>query len=159
MHSARSPNRARRVNRPTADAVNGHHSQLSTQTVSGPPSTNSRRPVGRQRSGTATPGAAVGIAGVLPRYGQPMDTTSGEPYRAFAVSPTGTVTELMGSEAVFRHMGVSPALSAAYDVLDDVGLARDDRVELLVAAERSGNDPEAFARHLVKLCRVAGRQS
>lgn len=57
------------------------------------------------------------------------------------------------TEPEMRRMGVSPALSAAYDVLDDAGLLTGDRLALCYAAERKGQCPEAFARHLVKLCR------
>lgn len=56
------------------------------------------------------------------------------------------------TEPELRAMGVSPAMSAAYDVLNDAGLLREDRLKLCVAAERSGRDPEAFAQRLVKLC-------
>lgn len=59
------------------------------------------------------------------------------------------------TEERLAAMGVSPALSAGYDVLADADLATDERVKLLVAAERNGDDPEAFARHLVKLIRAA----
>lgn len=60
----------------------------------------------------------------------------------------------MSPEDQFRQMGVSPALSAAYDVLDDTGYLNEKRLTLCHAAERQGQDPEAFARHLVKLCKA-----
>lgn len=60
----------------------------------------------------------------------------------------------MSPEDELRQMGVSPALSAAYDVLDDAGYLTEKRLTLCLAAERQGRDPEAFARHLVKLCKA-----
>jgi hypothetical protein len=55
------------------------------------------------------------------------------------------------TEQEIQRMGVSPALSAAYDVLDDAGFLNEDRLKLCALAETQGRDPEAFARHLVKL--------
>lgn len=52
---------------------------------------------------------------------------------------------------------MSAALSAAYDVLDDAGFLTDDRLKLCAAAERDGRDPEAFAQHMVSLCRALNR--
>lgn len=63
----------------------------------------------------------------------------------------------MTTEQELRSMGVSPALSAAYDVLDDAGFLSEDRLALCAATERAGRDPEAFARHLVKLCKAVNR--
>lgn len=47
----------------------------------------------------------------------------------------------------------SPQLDAAYDILHDDGMSEDQIVKLLTGCERSGRDPEAFARHLVGLRR------
>lgn len=77
------------------------------------------------------------------------------PGRAFAVSAGGEASELVGSNARIEHMGFSPGVVAGVDVLDDASLLTEDRAKLIVAAERNGDDPERFARHLVKLCRVA----
>lgn len=49
------------------------------------------------------------------------------------------------SEQELRAMGVSPGLSAAYDVLDDAGFLREDRLLLCALAEKQGRCPEAFA--------------
>lgn len=58
------------------------------------------------------------------------------------------------TEQDLRAMGVSPGLSAAYDVLDDAGFLREDRLILCALAEKQGRCPEAFARHLVTLCKA-----
>jgi hypothetical protein len=57
-------------------------------------------------------------------------------------------------EERLRAMGVSPALSAAYDVLDDAGQLTKARLQLCYAAEQQGQDPEAVARKLVTLARA-----
>lgn len=76
------------------------------------------------------------------------------PPRSFAVGGDGAVTE-MSTEDRLRLMGASPAVSAAYDLLTDDGMPSEDAAKMAVAAERSGKDPEAFARHLLKLRRAA----
>jgi hypothetical protein len=50
-----------------------------------------------------------------------------------------------------RALGASDAVIAAYDVLADDGMPADQAAQLVVAAERSGRDPMATARHIVKL--------
>ena len=76
--------------------------------------------------------------------------------RSFKVSRSGTVTEISPEEHV-ELMGATPAISAAYDLLTDDGMSPQKAADLAVACERSGRDPEAFARHLIKL-RKAVRQ-
>lgn len=61
------------------------------------------------------------------------------------------------TEPQLRRIGVSPALSAAYDILDDAGVFTGDDehdvplLTLCLAAERKGHCPETFARGLVAL--------
>jgi hypothetical protein len=50
-----------------------------------------------------------------------------------------------------RPEWVSPELWAAYDILTDDGYPPEKAAEVLASAERSGRNPEAFARHMVKL--------
>lgn len=50
-----------------------------------------------------------------------------------------------------KALGVSDAVSAAYDILTDDGMPPERAAQLSVAAERDGQDPEAAARHIVKL--------
>lgn len=72
--------------------------------------------------------------------------------RSFAVSRRGVVSVMSVADHV-ALIGASPAVSAAYDLLTDDGMSPDKAADLAVAAERSGRDPEAFARHTVKLRR------
>lgn len=53
-----------------------------------------------------------------------------------------------------KALGASDAVIAAYDILSDDGMGAAKAAEMAVNAERSGKDPEAFARHLVKLRRA-----
>jgi hypothetical protein len=46
---------------------------------------------------------------------------------------------------------ISAAVSAAMDILLDDRVPEERAAALAVAAERSGRDPEAFARHFVEL--------
>jgi hypothetical protein len=64
--------------------------------------------------------------------------------RLFMVDPNGVVTEGRLSHAV----------NAGVDILDDDGMSIEKTLPLLVAAEADGRDPEAFARHLLKLRRA-----
>ena len=57
-------------------------------------------------------------------------------------------------EVRLRELGISPALSAAHDVLDDAGCLTGERLKLCAAAERQGRDPVERARRLVGLCRL-----
>jgi hypothetical protein len=80
-----------------------------------------------------------------------------DPVREFAVSRRGEVVELVGEAAVLRHMGISPEMSAAYDIMADDGVPPADAAKMAAAAERQWNQgrsamtPEQFARHFVKL--------
>jgi hypothetical protein len=74
-------------------------------------------------------------------------TLAGQKVRSFVVDGAGVVV-------VVSHT-VSPELDAAYDILDDAGYMREDRLRLIYEAERQGMNPEHFARHLVKLCKAA----
>lgn len=69
--------------------------------------------------------------------------------RSFIAGLDGTVEA--SHEEHLRHMGVSPGVSAAYDVLADDGMPSDWAARLTVAAERQGLNPEKFARHVRKL--------
>jgi len=60
----------------------------------------------------------------------------------------------MSPEERLSHMGVSPQLSAGYDLLTDDGYPPEKAAELLAEAERMGKDPEAFAQHMIKLRRA-----
>jgi sirohydrochlorin ferrochelatase len=75
------------------------------------------------------------------------------PHRSFAVASDGAATEMSAHQRL-EHIGVSPAVSAAYDLLADDGMPPEDAARMAVAAERGGRDPEAFARHLRKLRRA-----
>lgn len=65
---------------------------------------------------------------------------------------------LASQETVLRNMGVSASASAAYDLLTDDGVAADKAAELVIAADRNGDDPEAFARHVLKLSRAVRQE-
>jgi hypothetical protein len=54
-----------------------------------------------------------------------------------------------------RAAGISPELSAGYDLLTGNGLAPELAARLLVSAEDRGQNPESFARHLLRLRRAA----
>lgn len=54
-----------------------------------------------------------------------------------------------------KALGASDAMIAGVDILDDAGLLNEQRLTTLVGVERQGMDPEAAARKLVQLCRVA----
>lgn len=53
-----------------------------------------------------------------------------------------------------KALGASDAMIAAVDILGDAGFLDERRLKLVLTCERQGEDPERFARHLVKLCRV-----
>ena len=74
--------------------------------------------------------------------------------RSFAVNTGGTAS-VLSPEDHLRLMGISPAQSAAYDILADDGADMEKWAPMLLAAERDGKDPEAFARHCVKLRKAA----
>jgi hypothetical protein len=73
--------------------------------------------------------------------------------RTFAVSAAGVVSPL-SHEQHLRLMGVSPSLSAAVDLLVDDNYPMEEAVKLCKAAEDGGQDPEAWARHFLKLRRT-----
>ncbi len=73
----------------------------------------------------------------------------------FAVGRDGVAVRLVGVEASVSLMGISPSLSAGYDLLADDGMDPDRIASLLMAAEKQGKDPETFARHMLKLRRAA----
>lgn len=50
-----------------------------------------------------------------------------------------------------KALGASDAVIAAYDILTDDGMPADAAAKMAVAAERAGQNAEAFARRLVKL--------
>jgi hypothetical protein len=58
---------------------------------------------------------------------------------------------------IIAAMGVSPSISAAYDILVDNGVPSDSAALMAAVAQENGKDPEAFARHFVKLAAVARR--
>jgi len=72
--------------------------------------------------------------------------------RVFAA---GTEIVAMSIEEACAHMGVSPQVSAAYDILADSGIPPDEAAILAIGAERNEMDPEAFARHFIELRRSA----
>lgn len=74
--------------------------------------------------------------------------------RTFAVSSAGVVTSLSHEEWL-RLIGISPAVSAAVDLMTDDKVPMETAVDMALGAERGGRDPEAFARHFLKLRRVA----
>lgn len=76
--------------------------------------------------------------------------TAMAPVRTFVVDTGGAAVALSVEETV-THMGVSPAASAAYDILTDDGYPAEKAWEMVLAAEKGGQQPEAFARHFVKL--------
>jgi hypothetical protein len=72
------------------------------------------------------------------------------PPRRFAVAPSGVI-DVLSIEDNVALMGVSPAVSAAYDLMVDDGYPPEKAAKLAMDAERSGRDPEAWARHFIKL--------
>jgi hypothetical protein len=61
--------------------------------------------------------------------------------RAFVASGNGTI----------EMVAASPAVSAAYDIMTGDGVPPERAAQLAVGAGRDGRDPEAWARHFVKL--------
>lgn len=60
----------------------------------------------------------------------------------------------MSEQSPYEQMkatGASDAVIAALDILVDDGMPAQKAADMAVAAERSGRDPEAFARHVIKL--------
>jgi hypothetical protein len=55
------------------------------------------------------------------------------------------------ASGVIEMVAASPAVSAAYDIMTDDGVPPERAAEFAVGAERDGKDPEAWARHFVKL--------
>jgi hypothetical protein len=74
--------------------------------------------------------------------------------RVFAVAASGEARAL-SHEGWLRLLGISPAVSAAVDLMTDDRVPMQTAVDMAMAAERDGKDPEAFARHFLKLRRVA----
>lgn len=76
----------------------------------------------------------------------------------FAVNGSGECRQLVREQDVLDAMGVSPAVSAAYDLLTDDGMppqkAADTALGMQRHHENGGKDPEAQARHLLKLRRA-----
>lgn len=67
-----------------------------------------------------------------------------------ALDPVGTRFFSAGAEV--RQIGeVTDAISDAYDILEANGMSPQTAADMVLAAERSGRDPVAFARHLVSL--------
>jgi hypothetical protein len=58
-----------------------------------------------------------------------------------------------GKERVDEIKAKLESMIAAYDLLIDDGMPSDDALRLVGGAERSGQDVEAFARHVIKLRR------
>lgn len=54
-----------------------------------------------------------------------------------------------------KKLGIPLSVDAAVDILVDDGMGVEKASEMSVSAWRSGRDPEAFARHLVKLRKAA----
>lgn len=73
-----------------------------------------------------------------------------DPPRSFAVRRDG-MTSILSEEDHVRLMGVSAEASAAFDILADDGYPAEEAWKLILTAERSGKDPEVFARHFLKL--------
>jgi hypothetical protein len=75
-----------------------------------------------------------------------MDTAArmAEPPRIF----------IAGSDEV-RCVQASAAVSRAYDLMAADGVPAQTAADMATAAERSGKDPVAFARHFVKLRHAA----
>jgi hypothetical protein len=57
----------------------------------------------------------------------------------------------MNEHEILARLGIPAEVSAAYDILTDDGIAPEKAAEIATAAWRQGKDPEAFARHFVKL--------
>lgn len=60
----------------------------------------------------------------------------------------------MSEHEELRALGVSPSVSAAYDLLTDAGVPAERAAQLAATAERLGKDAEAFARHYLALRRA-----
>ena len=61
---------------------------------------------------------------------------------------------IAGSDHV-RCVQASDAVSRAYDLMAADGVPAQTAADMATAAERSGEDPVAFARHFVRLRHVA----
>ncbi len=73
------------------------------------------------------------------------------PWRAqWTVSTTGEITRRSYYERALAT-GASPAAIAGIDLLTDDGMDYEKATEMMAAAQRSGRDPEEFARHVIKL--------
>jgi len=75
-------------------------------------------------------------------------------HREFIVAPGGE-TVMASPAEVLTNMGISPEQAAAYDICEAAGFDMEQTTPLLYAAEQDGQNPEAFARHLVKLRQAA----
>ena len=75
------------------------------------------------------------------------------PPRVLAVDSAGVVTVLSMRDWE-RMIGLTPEMSFATDILMDAHMLDEKRIRLLQACERNGDNPVAFARHLVKLNRA-----
>lgn len=76
----------------------------------------------------------------------------------FAVDNHGRCRQLVREQDRLDVMGIPPAVSAAYDLLTDDGMPYDQAATLVLGMQRhheqGGKDPEAQARHLLKLRRA-----
>lgn len=76
--------------------------------------------------------------------------------RVFVVALAGEAVEFSERDWE-RHVGLSPDMSFATDILFDAGMLDAKRLRLLQACESQGRNPADFARHLVRLNRALRR--
>lgn len=73
----------------------------------------------------------------------------------FAVDAAGRCQPLLREQDHLDVMGITPAQSAAYDLLTDDGMPAEKAASIVLGMQRyhekGGKDPEAQARHIIKL--------
>lgn len=77
----------------------------------------------------------------------------------FAVNGRGECRALVREQDRLDVMGVSGSVSAGMDLLMDDGMPADQAAKMMLGAQRlfetqGGRDPEAMARHILKLRRA-----
>lgn len=79
----------------------------------------------------------------------------------FAVDGRGECKPLLREQDRLDLMGIPPSVSAAYDLLTDDGMPPEQAAAIVLGMQRhheeGGKDPEAQARHLIKLRRAVRR--
>jgi hypothetical protein len=77
----------------------------------------------------------------------------------YTTLPAGVVHRMfVATPTEVAEVKLTAAMSEAMDLIDAAGMSSDRCAPLLLAAEQSGKDIVAFARHLVTLGNAVGRR-